>query len=454
MSETPVAQAPRRVVLKPLYPQLQPRWCGLDCDGVARNQQSRLLGAMLEVVGERGYERASVKRVSALAGVSRQTFYEQFGAWSGRSPKEECFLAAYDHFVDRAVGRISAAYLSERDPRQRLCRAFQAFLGEIVEQPNAARVALVEAFGAGPAALARMERARTSFEPMIAGSIPDGATLHPMIVKGIVGGVERVTRMYLLDGRIAELPSRAEELSTWVSAHQAKPAMGLAKGPPRKVPARKGLSRAWVQTSDRRTRILRAAAAIAGTRGYSQLSVGRIIDLADVSHDAFSEFYSDTEECFLGALELLGLEALACLQRASLSGEDWATGVHRGVAALMDHLAGNPLLGRLACVEVFAVGPSAIQRRTQLLGRFTDLLRSRMPQTRRPSELSADATVGAIWAIVHHHVTHGATRLLPGLADHATYMVLAPVIGAEEAVQSILSDSTRIVAVTQNSLGA
>jgi len=182
------------------------------------------------------------------------------------------------------------------------------------------------------------------------------------------------------------------------------------------------------------------AAAIAGTRGYSQLSVGRIIDLADVSHDAFSEYYSDTRECFLGALELLCLETLACVQRASLAaGKDWATGVHRGVTALMDHLASNPLLGRLACVEVFAVGPSAIQRRTQLIGRFTDLLRSGAPDSKRPTQLSADATVGAIWRIVHHHVTHGRAQLLPGLVDQVAFIALAPTIGAERAAEVILS---------------
>jgi len=425
---------------KPLYTQLQPRWCGLDRDGVARNQRERLLGAMLEDVGERGYERASVNRVVALAGVTKRTLYERFDTQGERSVKEACFLAAYDHFVDRAVERIAAAYLSEGNPQRRLCRAFQAFLEEIVAQPNAARAALVEALGAGPAALARMERARVSFEPMIAGSIPDGATLSPMIVKGIVGGVERVTRIYLLDGRIAEFYSRADELSTWVCAHQAKPATRLGKGTARAVPARKGVSRAWVQTSDRRTRILRATAAIAGTRGYSQLSVGRIIELADVSHDAFSEYYSGTDECFLGALELLCLETLACVQRASLEGEDWATGVHRGVAALMDHLASDPLLGRLACVEIFAAGPSAIQRRTQLIGRFTDLLRRGAPGEKRPTELSADATVGAIWRIVHHHVTHGRVQLLPGLVDQIAYMALAPTIGGEAAVRAILSE--------------
>jgi hypothetical protein len=49
-----------------------------------------------------------------------------------------------------------------------------------------------------------------------------------------------------------------------------------------------------------------------------------------------------------------------------------------------------------------------------------------------------EASVGAIWGIVHHHVTRGATHLLPGLADYATYLALAPVVGHEAAVQVIL----------------
>jgi hypothetical protein len=63
----------------------------------------------------------------------------------------------------------------------------------------------------------------------------------------------------------------------------------------------------------------------------------------------------------------------------------------------------------------------------------------RLPQSRAPSRLAAEASVGAVWGIVHHHVTGGATHLLPGLADHATYIALAPVIGGEATVQVILA---------------
>jgi hypothetical protein len=53
--------------------------------------------------------------------------------------------------------------------------------------------------------------------------------------------------------------------------------------------------------------------------------------------------------------------------------------------------------------------------------------------------LVGEASVGAIWGIVHHRVTRGSTQLLPGLADYATYIVLAPVIGGEAAAKVILA---------------
>jgi len=51
----------------------------------------------------------------------------------------------------------------------------------------------------------------------------------------------------------------------------------------------------------------------------------------------------------------------------------------------------------------------------------------------------AEASVGAIWGIVHHHVTQGAAGRLPQLAGYATYLALAPAIGGDAAVRVILA---------------
>ncbi|HEX3678478.1 MAG TPA: TetR/AcrR family transcriptional regulator, partial [Galbitalea sp.] len=69
-----------------------PRGGGVFVSGV---QRARLLDATVAVVGEFGYGRLSVRRVSGRAGVSSKTFYDLF------EDREDCFLAAFDEAVDR-----------------------------------------------------------------------------------------------------------------------------------------------------------------------------------------------------------------------------------------------------------------------------------------------------------------------------------------------------------------
>jgi hypothetical protein len=48
--------------------------------------------------------------------------------------------------------------------------------------------------------------------------------------------------------------------------------------------------------------------------------------------------------------------------------------------------------------------------------------------------------VGAIWAVIHHHVTHGAVGRLPRIAPQLSFMALAPVLDAQEAVNAICAE--------------
>lgn len=50
-----------------------------------------------------------------------------------------------------------------------------------------------------------------------------------------------------------------------------------------------------------------------------------------------------------------------------------------------------------------------------------------------------EAIVGAVWQIGHHYVVRNVAHRLPELAGHTTFLVLAPIIGAEAAVESILA---------------
>jgi AcrR family transcriptional regulator len=422
--------------IEPLYRQLQPRWCRLDHDGVADNQRLRLIGAMVEVAGSKaGYAVTNIKLLSALAGVSRQTFYDRFGT------TEACFLATYEYVVGRAARHVGVAYQSKEDWEAKLRAAFDAYASEVLSEPKAARIALVEVLGAGPAALAESDRGRQAFEQMISasfGQAPDGVTLPPLIVKGIVCGVERITRQRLLAGSVEELPALADELLSWTHSYRSRGAARLAAASPAQNRRAPCCPRARAESD--RARILRSAAQIVAAKGYARLTPAQIVCDAGLSEERFHQLFESTEQCFLDALDRLGLEALVCVSRASRGSEDWLVRLHSGMAALMQHLAANPALVRVAFVEVFALGPAGIKRRERLLGQFTDLLAKSVPRSHRPSDLVAEASVGAICGIVHYHVTRGGTYRLSGLADYATYIALAPVIGGEAAVQVILAD--------------
>jgi AcrR family transcriptional regulator len=443
MSEVLVAEASRpRDATWPTsrYRKLQPRPNGLSRDQVVEHQRTRIYEAMVEIAATRGYPATTIKATCALAGVSRRTFYDLFGG-----NKEACFLGAYDYVVTRAVGRISLAYRGEEHPERRLCRAFEAYVSEVVEEPKAARLVLVEVLGAGPAALARMRRTRLIFEQMVSASFsdaPDGVMLPPLIAKAIVCGVERITRQRLLAGDVAQLPALADELVNWALAYRSPATAGLAVSSPAALSAHCGeLAQCWprARVDNDRARILYSAARIAAAKGYAQLTPAQIVCEADVSEAIFDEHFESTEQCFLDALDRLSLEALVCAARAFQSAKDGLAGMHRAIGALMRHVATNPVLVQIAFVEIFALGPAGIGRRERLLGQFTDQLVRGLPKSRDPSRLVAEASVGAIWGIVHHHVTRGATHLLPGIADDATYIALAPVIGGGAAVRVILA---------------
>lgn len=419
---------------------------GLSKEQVAAHQRMRLYGAMIELAGARGYTATTTAALSRLAAMSKQDMYKRFPT------KEAYFLATYDYIVRSAVDRIGAAYARGGGWRERLRRAFVEFADLVVEEPNAARLVLVELLGvgAGPAlaeptertraVVRRMERTRGVFERMVGASFseaPGGVRLPPLVTKGIVCGVERITRQRLLAGGIEELPELVDELLDWALSYSSAEVARLSELAPAPLRARRPVR---ARARNERARVLSAAASLAASNGYTSLTPVQITERAGTSLTTFNAMYPSVEQCFLAALDRLGLEALVCAAEGSQATHDRLARVHRGIAALMDRVADDSVLRRVAFVEVFAVGPAGIDRREQLLHRFSALLTDTLPADVQAPELVVEAIVGAIWGLVHHHVVHGAAHRLPDLTHEATYLALAPLIGAAQALETILAD--------------
>lgn len=120
------------------------------CERTSR--RDRILHAMAEVVAERGFAGASVRLVTGRAGVSSRTFYECF------TGMEDCFVAILDQGMALMAEVMVQAFARERFWLDGLLGAEAAVLQCLDNEPQMARVLLVEALGAGVWALEHRER--------------------------------------------------------------------------------------------------------------------------------------------------------------------------------------------------------------------------------------------------------------------------------------------------------
>jgi AcrR family transcriptional regulator len=131
---------------------------GLSREEVLASQRGRILAAIAEAVAEKGFARTTVADVIARAGVSRETFYEQF------SDKEECFLAALDTGANGLAALLQNATASSAgEPLERLERMLELYLATLAAAPQFAKVFLIDAYGAGPVATARRIELQSRF---------------------------------------------------------------------------------------------------------------------------------------------------------------------------------------------------------------------------------------------------------------------------------------------------
>jgi AcrR family transcriptional regulator len=424
-----------------LYTKLKPRPNGPGHERVARHQRARLHGATIEAVAARGYPAVTVSELAALAGVSRRTFYERF------PDREACFLASYDVIVSRAARQTREAWTGEDGGAGDVERAFASLAGQIASEPKAARLAVLEIPAAGRAGRERAERTRAALERALARSLAgqlDGPPLPPDVLRGIAGGLWLVVRRRLQEGRQQELPEQAAELLSWTRSCACSAAAELPAGAPT-VACLAGAHGAGLQEDrgerDEHRLILRRTAELAAREGYARVSTGRIAYEAEVPESLLIERYGSGEGCFLAALELLTAEALAAALRDAQGATDWPAGVRRALATLLRRIAHDGVFARIAFVEVLAAGPAGVERGEGLLRGLSELLLRQAPRAQRPSPVAAEASVGAVWEMIRHHVAHRTTGRLPSLAGCAAYMVLAPAIGAEEAARGARAGS-------------
>lgn len=399
----------------------------LPPESVARNQRWRLLAAVVAAVAERGYERTTVSDIVELSGVSRTAFYKHFES------KEQCFVAAVDETVGFAMVAVAEAYKRDGSWDERLIGAFEAFLEQIILQPAAARVCFLEVYVAGRAAIDHADQGTGAFEQMVRQSYeqsPEHAGLAPAIVRGIVGGVRKVIFTRLRLGEEERLPGLAPELADWALSYTT-PSVPIRR-PRLRATAPDGQPR--FVAHDQVERIFAALAAVVREKGYSAITLDDVAERASTSFSTFYSHFRTKEEAFLAAYDAGTAQAYAAALPPFQRAPDWPHAVRAGLEGFLGYLSRETNWAHAGVVEVLAAGRRGMERRDQAIETFTALLEPGFEQAPHVPRIAADAIGGAVFELLYDHVRErGAERLLE-LVPTATFIALAPFVGAEEAV--------------------
>jgi AcrR family transcriptional regulator len=178
---------------------------------VAVRKRRRIMDAMAELTAEQGYEATKIADIVRRAGVARKTLYDNFDG------KEEVFLGAFDSAVTEVAARIEESCVGVSDEWvDRIAAGLRAFLTFIAENPAVARMCLIEAVSATPAASARYDDAMGRFVDLLRVNAPADTGLPDTIEETLVGGVAWILNQKIRRGEAEQALDLMPELLDFI----------------------------------------------------------------------------------------------------------------------------------------------------------------------------------------------------------------------------------------------
>jgi AcrR family transcriptional regulator len=195
-----------------------------------------------------------------------------------------------------------------------------------------------------------------------------------------------------------------------------------------------------VVSRSQRDRLLEAAVRVVAEKGYAAATITDLTAEAGVSRSTFYELFEDKEACFLAAydnaVEVLVRRVLAAYE----SEQRWPDRARAGLAALLDLLAEEPALARLALVDVGAAGPGAQRRYRAAIQRLTPLFeegRDFAPGGRGLPPNTSRMAIGGVTGLIADALLDGNADGLPGLLSDLLFATLVPYIGPDAATREV-----------------
>lgn len=392
---------------------------------MAADQRERLMAALTVLADERGYQSLRVEDLIALAGVARGAFYEQFRS------RDDLLLAAVAEIGELGLRDATTAFKRGGSPAVRVRATVEGLIGFAVAQPAAARLWLVDAYGAGPAAIDAAERGMGGIRDLV----EQGAGLPRDLARPLTGAVHRAIATRLRRRHEDELPALGRQLAAWIAGYHPPPT------PLRRPRGHAGSGAdARIAPRDQAERILLGICDAVYDKGYAATTLADVAARASTSIRTFYAHYESKEEAFVDAVDLAQVQSYAAVLVASRRAPDWPQAVRAGLTALCNYFAAEPPLAEAVIVEVHAAGEQALRRHEESVAAIGRLLEPGYELAPDTPEIASEAIGAAIDALLYDAVRAGGGPKVRAIAPTATYLALAPFLGAADAC-AIANDS-------------
>lgn len=166
----------------------------LTRDEVVSSQRGRMCCAMADAMTEAGYVGTSVADILRRAGVSRESFYQQF------SSKQSCFQATFEVATTVLLGALEGVPPDGGSPVARFDTLLGVYLDALSDHPALARVLLIEVYAAGPEALERRAATQQRFVAVVASTLEASDRRSRFACEALVAAISAMVTARLAAG--------------------------------------------------------------------------------------------------------------------------------------------------------------------------------------------------------------------------------------------------------------
>lgn len=415
-------------------------------------QRQRLRAAAIGAIASDGYDAVSIARVCDLAGCSEVTFRRHYDDLAA-CLKDSCADA-----LEQTRSAAISGWLSEHGWRARLLSACTSLLSFADANRDAARVVLVESVKAGPPLTDHMRQRVSGFERVLTMAFqlhPEGFPSSRHTPRAVTGGVKRLVRTRLVEAAEPAHPAAlAAEIVDWICCYRT-PSVERLRNRTLTPSERAGVPEEELRPPSRRRsaavarsplfpgdgeeeRVLSALAHAMLQQGREVLEDETVARFAGISVERLTEAYGGAEGCMEGVLDAFFGEAAAHVAQAQRGAGAWPDSVRLGVAAFVRSLDVFPRMAQLCLLRLPLLPSLACRGEESICSHLISPLLAGAPAPEVAAGVLPDALTGALCEILPWAMLCGGPKKVKGLVDEICFLILAPYLGPEQAVSSIL----------------